>query len=127
MLTNNHSGAADIWAFAPQGAGDDESWSWRTWPRSRRMGILPPQPARPVQNLETIRSMIVVAAVLLDAEVRGNAFTLDQLLKKMRELLRPGRTLAADDVRTVLPDLSHCLATVQDRWQWKRHERAYPG
>ena len=111
----------------PNGAGDDGSWPWRTWPRDRRMGVLPPVRSRPVQNLETIRSLIVVAAVLLDAEVRGGAFTLEQLLKKMRELLRPGRTLAAEDVRAVLPDLGHCLATVRDRWRWKHREPGLSG
>ena len=102
----------------------DGSWPWQIWPRERRMGALPPVRSRPVKNLETIKSLIVVAAVLLDAEVRGGAFTLEQLLKKMRELQRPGRTLAADDVRAVLPDLGHCLATVRDRWRWKHREPA---
>ena len=46
----------------------------------------------------------------------------------MRELLRAGpRTLAADDVRAVLPGMGHCLATVGGRWRWKRRERAYLG
>jgi hypothetical protein len=126
MRSNVHGHAADIWAFSPHGAGDDEPWPWQTWPRDRRMGVLPPMRSRPVQNLETIRSLIVVAAVLLDAEVRGGVFTLEQLLKKMRELLRPGRTLAAGDVQAVLPEL-HCLAAVRDRWRWKRREPAYPG
>jgi hypothetical protein len=125
MLSNDHGTVADIWAFSPRGAGDDESWPWRRWPRDRRMGILPPLRARPVRNLETIRSLIVVAAALLDAEVLGGVFTLEQLLKKMRELLRPGRTLAADDVRAVLPDLADCLATARDGWRWKHREPAY--
>ena len=99
MLSNHHGGAAEIWAFSPRGAGDDESWPWRIWPRDRRMGVLPPTRSRPVQNLETIKSLIVVAAVLLDAEVRGEVFTLEQLLKKMRELLKPG-ALTARTVRS---------------------------
>ena len=70
---------------------------------------------------------LVVAAVLLDAEVCGGIFTLEQLLKKMRELLRPGRTLAAGDVQAVLPELGHCLAPARDRWRWKHREPAYPG
>jgi hypothetical protein len=127
MPSNAHGHAADIWAFSPHGAGDDESWPWRTWPRNQRMGVLPPVRSRPVQNRETIRSLIVVAAVLLDAEVRGGVFTLEQLLKKMRELLRPGRTLAAGDVQAVLPELGHCLAAVRDRWRWKHRQPAYPG
>ncbi len=93
----------------------------------RRMGVRPPLRARPVQNSETIGSLIVVAAVLLDADMHGGVFTLEQLLKKMRELLRPGRTLAADDVRAVLPGMGHCLATVGGRWRWKRREPAYLG
>src|SRR3981081_845393 len=119
MLSNHHGGGAEIWAFSSRGAGDDESWPWRIWPRDRRMGVLPPTRSLPVQNLETIKSLIVVAAVLLDGEVRGGVFTLEQLLKKMRELLRPGRTLAAADRRAVLPGMGYCLATVRDRWQWK--------
>ena len=83
----------------------------------RRMSVRPPLRSRPVQNVETISSLIVVAATLLDAEVRGGVFTLEQLLKKMRELLRPGRTIAADDVRAVLPGMGYCLATVGGRWR----------
>jgi hypothetical protein len=93
----------------------------------RRMSVRPPLRSRPVQNIETISSLIVVAATLLDADMRGGVFTLEQLLKKMRELLRPGRTLAADDVRAVLPGMGHCLATAGGGWRWKRRVRAYPG
>jgi len=93
----------------------------------RRMSVRPPLRSRPVQNIETISSLIVVAATLLDADMRGGVFTLEQLLKKMRELLRPGRTLAADDVRAVLPGMGHCLATVGGRWRWKHREPAYLG
>ena len=67
-------------------------------------------PSRPVQNRDTITSLIVVGAMLLDADVGGEAFTLEQLMKKMRELLRPGQILAADDVRPLLPGMGHCLA-----------------
>jgi hypothetical protein len=93
----------------------------------RRMSVRPPLRARPVQNIETIGSLIVVAAVLLDTDMHGGVFTLEQLLKKMRELLKPGRTLAADDVRAVLPGMGHCLHTVGGRWRWKRREPAYLG
>jgi hypothetical protein len=93
----------------------------------RRMSVRPPLRSRPVHNVETIASSIIVAATLLDADLRGGAFTLEQLLKKMRELLRPGRTLAADDVRAVLPGMGYCLATVGGRWRWKRRAPAYPG
>ena len=65
----------------------------------RRMSVRPPLRSRPVKNAETITSLIVVAATLLDTDMRGGVFTLEQLLKKMRELLKPGRTLAVDDVR----------------------------
>jgi hypothetical protein len=93
----------------------------------RRMSVRPPLRAKPVQNVETITSLIVVASVLLDADVRGGVFTLEQLLKKMRELLRPGRTISADDVRSVLPDMGYCLATAGGRWRWKRRAPTYPG
>ena len=93
----------------------------------RRMSVRPPLRSRPVQNVETISSLIVVAATLLDADMRGGVFTLEQLLKKMRELLRPGRTIAADDVRAVLPGMGYCLAAVGGRWRWKRRVPAYPG
>lgn len=93
----------------------------------RRMSIRPPLRSRPVQSVETITSLIVVAAILLDVDSHGGAFTLEQLLNKMRELLRPGRTLAPADVRAALPGMGHCLATVGGRWRWKRREPAYPG
>ena len=93
----------------------------------RRMSLRPPLRSRPVQNVETIASLIVVAATLLDTELRGGVFTLEQLLKKMRELLKPGRTLAADDVRAMLPRMGHCLATVGSRWRWKRRAPACLG
>src|SRR5882762_7947595 len=120
MLSNHHGGAAEIWAFSSRGAGDDESWPWRIWPRDRRMGVLPPTRSRPVQNLETIKSLIVVAAVLLDGEVRGGVFTLEQLLKKMRELLRPGRPIQADH-RAAAPSLlaSSRAAARSEITRWK--------
>jgi hypothetical protein len=116
MLRDDLDRAIDIRAFSRHPGTDSR----------RRMSVRPPMPSRPVENTETITSLIVVAAILLDAEVRGGAFTLEQLLKKMRELLKPGRTLAVDDVRAVLPDMGHCLAAVRGRWQWKRRELAYP-
>jgi hypothetical protein len=90
------------------------------------MGVRPPVRSQPVQNRETITSMIVVAAALLDSERLGGIFTFGQLMKKMRELLRPGQTLAVDDVRAVLPDMGYCLGTVGGRW-WKRRAPAYRG
>ena len=119
MLRDDFDGAADIWAFSRHATTSDRV--------HRRMSVRPPLRSRPVQNVETITSLIVVAARLLDVDVRGGVFTLEQLLKKMRELLKPGRTLAADDVRVVLPAMGHCLATAGGRWRWKRRERAYPG
>jgi hypothetical protein len=93
----------------------------------RRMSVRPPLHSRPEQNVDTIASLIVVASALLDAELRGGVFTFAQLLKKMRELLRPGRTLATDDVRAVLPGMGYCLATVGSRWRWKGRAPTYPG
>ena len=119
MLRDDLDRAIDIRAFSRHPwTGDDNR---------RRMSVRPPMRSSPVQNAETITSLIVVAAILLDAEVRGGVFTLEQLLKKMRELLKPGRTLAVDDVRAVLPDMGHCLATVRGCWRWKRRAPAYPG
>ncbi len=86
------------------------------------MGVRPPTRSRPVENRETIRSLVVVAAVLLDADARGRFFTLEQLLRKMRELLGPGRTLTAGDVQAVLPGMGDCLAMARDQWRWKRRE-----
>ena len=92
---------------------------------NRRMSVRPPMRSRPVQNRETITSLIVVAAMLLSADVGGGAFTFGQLLKKMRELLRPGQILAADDVRALLPGLGHCVVPTLGRWRWKRREPVY--
>jgi hypothetical protein len=119
MLRDDLDGVGDAWAlFRQRGtSGHDD----------RRMSVRPPLRSRPVQNVETITSLVVVAARLLDTDTRGGVFTLEQLLKKMRELLRPGHTLAADDVRAVLPGMGYCLATVGGRWRWKRCEPAYPG
>jgi hypothetical protein len=91
----------------------------------RKMSVRPPLRASPVHNVETIGSLIVVAAVLLDADRHGSVFTFEQLLKKMRELLKPGQTLAADDVRSVLPGMGHCLNRVGRRWRWRHRAPAY--
>jgi hypothetical protein len=128
MLKNDPGGTADIRAFSCHlEVGEPETWSPRIRPCNRRMGIRPPMPSRPVQNRDTIASLIVVGAMLLDADVGGEAFTLEQLTKKMRELLRPGQILAADDVRCLLPGMAHCLAPALDRWRWKRRESVYQG
>lgn len=128
MLTNDPGGTADIRAFSCHlEVGEPETWPPRIRSRDRRMGIQPPMPSRPVQNRDTITSLIVVGAMLLDADVGGEAFTLGQLMKKMRELLRPGQILAADDVRPLLPGMGHCLAPALDRWRWKRRESVYQG
>jgi hypothetical protein len=95
--------------------------------RDRRMGVQPPMPSRPVQDREAITSLIVVGAMLLDADVGGEAFTLEQLMKKMRELLRPGQILAADDVRPLLSGMGHCLVPQYGRWRWKRRESVHQG
>jgi hypothetical protein len=109
MLTNDPGGAADFQS------------------NYRRMSVRPPMHSRPVRNRETITSLIVVAAMLLSADRGGAAFTLEQLLTKMRELLRPGQILAADDVRSLLPGLEHCLVPALGRWRWKRRESVYQG
>lgn len=103
-------------AFLPRSharTGDHEHVSWPASIPSpeRRMGVRPPVRSQPVQNRKTITSLIVVAAALLDAELWDGIFTFEQLMKKMRELLRPGQTLAADDVRAVLSDMDRGLDT----------------
>jgi hypothetical protein len=79
MLTNDPGGTADI------RCGD------------RRMSVRPPMRSRPVQNRETIASLIVVGAMLL----------------------------SAGDVRAVPPGLGYCLVPALDRWRWKRREPVY--
>ena len=130
MRTAKHNWIADILAFLPgarAGAHGQVSWPARIRPRERRMGVRPPVRSQPVQNRETITSLIVVAAALLDTELWGGVFTFEQLMKKMRELLRPGQTLATDDVRAVLPAMGYCLATAGDWGWWKRRVPAHPG
>ena len=46
----------------------------------RRMSVRPPLRSRPVKNVETITSLIVGAATLLDTDMRGGVFPLEQLL-----------------------------------------------
>src|SRR5260370_41248519 len=104
MLTDDLDGAADTWAFFRHPGTSDHD--------DRRMSVRPPLRSRPVQNVETITSLIVVAATLLDADVRGGAFTPQQLVQKMRGLLRPRWAIAADDVRAVAPGLGTLLAPV---------------
>ena len=76
--------------------------------------------ARSRQDRRTIPSLIVVAAALLDSELRGRAFTFEQLMKKMRELAGRDRAVDAVDVQAVLPDMGDCLAKSWSGWQWKR-------
>jgi hypothetical protein len=76
-----------------------------------------------VQNRRTITSAIVVAAALLDGELRGGVFTFEQLMKKLREVLGRGLVVGPGDVQTVLPDMDHCLAKSRGGWQWKRRCR----
>lgn len=126
MPMDDRDGAAALWAFSPHpqaGGHDDLSWAAWTRPRDRRMGALPPVRSQPVRDVRTITSLVAVAAALLDSELRGGSFSLEQLMKKMRELLRPGQTLSADDVRAVLPGMGQRLAATRDRWRW-RHDAA---
>jgi hypothetical protein len=132
MQPDSPGGTADIRAFlrlAKAGEPEGEASSARMRPSPRRMGAAPPIRARSLQNRRTIPSLIVVAAALLDSELRGRAFTFEQLVKKMRDL--PGRDRAVDavDVQAVLPDMGDCLAKSWSGWQWKRRcrEPGYPG
>lgn len=128
MLTKDQRWAADLQAVAlhPRAGGHHrEPWPLSIRSRDRRMGALPPVRSQPVENPESIASLIVVAAVLLDAEVPDGLLTLEQFMKKMRELLQPGQTLSADAVRSVLPRMEDCLATVRGGWRWKRREPVF--
>jgi hypothetical protein len=82
------------------------------------MGDAPPLRSEFVRDRDTIISLIVVAAALLGSELRGRAFTFEQLVKKMRELL--GRNLVLDvvDVRAALPEMGYCLAKARGGWRW---------
>jgi len=120
-------GTADIWAF--QRAGHRNGQASPAMLRTRQTGrgaSLSPRSELGTRR-DTIISLIVVAAALLDSELRGGAFTFEQLVKKMRELLGH-RALDAVDVQAVLPDMSHYLARLRNGWQWKRRYRepGYP-
>jgi hypothetical protein len=127
MLPYSPGGTADIWAFlrlAKAGGRDAESSSpARMRPSRRRMGAAPPMRSRSIPNRATITSLVIVAAALLDSELRGRAFTFEQLLKKMRELAGRDRALDAVDVQAILPDMGDCLANSWSGWQWKRRCR----
>jgi len=132
MRPYSPGGTADIRAFrrlSKAGEPEGESSSARMRPSPRRMGAAPPMRARSSQNRRTIPSLIVVAAALLDSELRGRAFTFEQLVKKMRELAGRDRAVDAVDVQAVLPDMGDCLAKSWRGWQWKRRcrEPGYPG
>ena len=126
MQRYSPGGTAEIRAFrrlAKAGDQDGELSSARMRPTPRRMGAAPPMRARSLQNRRTIPSLIVVAAALLDSELRGRAFTFEQLVKKMRELAGRDRAVDAVDVQAVLPDMGDCLAKSWSGWQWKRRCR----
>jgi len=73
-----------------------------------------------VRDRDTVASLIVVAAALLNSEMRGGAFTFEQLMKKMRELLgRNNLVLDVVDVRAALPGIAYCLARAWGGWRWK--------
>ena len=83
------------------------------------MGAAPPARSRPVRNRDTVMSLIVVAAALLDSEVRGRVFTFEQLVKRMRELLGRDAVLDVVAVQTALPGMGYCLAKARGGWRWK--------
>ena len=83
------------------------------------MGATPPARSKPVHNRDTVMSLIVVAAALLNSEMLGRTFTFEQLVKKMRELLGRNLVLDVGDVRAALPGMGHCLAKAWGGWRWK--------
>jgi hypothetical protein len=85
----------------------------RQRPQARRAGFIP--------NRHTITNLIVVAAAMLDSELWGGSFTFDQLVKKMRDLLGPDRSLDIEAVEAVLPDMGFCLAKSFGGWRWRGH------
>jgi hypothetical protein len=87
---------------------------------SKRMGARPPLKSRPVRDRDTIRSLIVVAAAMLDGERRGRSFTFSALIEKMRELLERGSVLDAVDVRATLPETGPHLTRTWTGYRWNR-------
>jgi hypothetical protein len=116
-MAANYDRTADIWAFDCFPKAGEPGSGMR--PRGRRMGAARPARSRPVRNRDTVISLIVVAAALLDSEVRGRPFTFEQLVKRMRELLDRSLVLDVADVRAALPGMGYCLAKARGGWRWK--------
>jgi hypothetical protein len=86
----------------------------------RRMSAAPPMRSRAVHDRDTLMSLIVVAAAMLNGEKLGRSFTFDQLLRRMRDLLRSGQVLDVVDVQATLPEMGFCLTRTWRGWRWKR-------
>jgi hypothetical protein len=84
----------------------------------KRMSAAPPLKSRPVRDRDTIRSLIVVAAAMLDGERRGRSFTFRALIEKMRDLLERGRVLDPADVQAALPEMGAWLTRTWTGWRW---------
>ena len=113
----NYNGTADIVALDCLAKAGKPGGGMR--PRGRRMGATPPARSSPVPNRDTVISLIVVAAALLDSEAPGRAFTFEQLVKRMRELLGRNKVLDVVAVQTALPGMGYCLAKARGGWRWK--------
>lgn len=90
------------------------------WGVVKRMSAAPPTRARAVHDRDTLMSLIVIAAAMLNGETLGRSFTFDQLLRKMRGLLSHGQVLDVADVRAALPEMGFCLTRTWRGWRWAR-------
>src|SRR5258707_15725620 len=95
-MPSSPDGTADIWAFLQSGDRNRNASPAKVRPGPRRRGAPLHVGSQSGPARDTIISLIVVAAALLDSELRGGTFTLEQLVKKMCELL--GRDRALDVV-----------------------------
>lgn len=77
-----------------------------------------PLRSRPVRDRDTIRSLIVVAAAMLDSERRGRSFTFRALIERMRDLLDRGLVLDPVDVQVALPEMGAFLTKTWLGWRW---------
>jgi hypothetical protein len=86
---------------------------------NRRMSAAPPTRSRAVHDRDSLMSLIVVAAAMLNGEKLGRSFSFDQLLRRMRDLLRSGQVLDVVDVQAALPEMGFCLTRTWRGWRWK--------
>ena len=86
----------------------------------RRMSAAPPTRSQAVDDRDTLMSLIVIAAAMLNGEKLGGSFSFDQLLRKMRDLLGHGQVLDVADVRAALPEMGFCLTRTWRGWRWER-------